>query len=210
MRKIGMIFECGPEGADVKVCKYLAKRLSSEVDVEPISLTNKKILVAECGKAASILLESCECVLIIWDLYPLWSEQQSYHGIPKKRPCRKKDCDDIRNSLRQAGLTNQQLGKVHLICIERELEAWLLADKRAIISFLYKLTKRTCDVSDVKYPERAANPKTLLIQLMEEHTGRPYIDREHAEKIIKELPDFKKISRCKSFVRFKAKIMGPP
>jgi len=200
MRKIGMIFECTQVGADIKVCTYLAERLSSDIEVISVPLTNKPTMISRCGATVSVLLQSCQSVIIIWDLNPPWDENRVL--------CRKKDCDAIQKSLLDAGLTNQQLHKVHLVCIEQELEAWLLADSRAIASFLHNVTNRECRVNSVKQPEHERNPKKHLNRILQQHTGRPYIDREHAEKIIRELPDFKKISRCKSFVRFKTKILG--
>lgn len=75
--KIGMIFECGPEGADKKVCEHFARQLEPELEIISITLDNKPKLISECGRAASQLLkDGCDRVLIIWDLYPAWREKK--------------------------------------------------------------------------------------------------------------------------------------
>lgn len=72
--KIGFIYECGPKGADVDVCQHLAIRLKPEIECVARTLDNKQNLVRECGPVASLLLQNCEHVLIIWDLFPPWRE----------------------------------------------------------------------------------------------------------------------------------------
>lgn len=57
-------------------------------------------------------------------------------------------------SLAQAGVTSSQ---VYLVCIEEELEAWLLADGRAISLVLSKPT-HPVKIKDTKNPERSKNP----------------------------------------------------
>ena len=74
--KVGMIFECGPKGADQQVCKYLAQRLLPDIEiVPPITLGNKPRLLSDCGPAAANLLrEGCERIIIVWDLDSLWEK----------------------------------------------------------------------------------------------------------------------------------------
>lgn len=74
--KIGMIFECGPNGADKKIYEYLAKQLRPDIEISPFFLDNKPKLIGQCGSAAKALLEleGCERVLILWDLCPPWKE----------------------------------------------------------------------------------------------------------------------------------------
>lgn len=45
--KVGMIFECGPQGLDRKVCEYLALKLKPDLEITSISLDNKRNLVSE-------------------------------------------------------------------------------------------------------------------------------------------------------------------
>jgi hypothetical protein len=47
--KVGMIFECGPDGADKKVCEHLAYQLDPDIEISSVTLTNKPGLVENCG-----------------------------------------------------------------------------------------------------------------------------------------------------------------
>lgn len=196
--KIGMIFECGPQGADRKVCEHLVSRLAEQyrldLQAESLTLDNKKKLIAGCGQSAAQLLfvDGCDRVVIIWDLYPSWREEA---------PCRKEDREAIERSLKAAHV---DMGKVELICIEEELEAWLLADHRAIDTVLSK-PHRKVNVKRQKAPERH-NPKKRMIRLFNDHVGRPYSDRIHAERIAKALPDLQKLKRVATFQRFASKV----
>ena len=81
--KIGMIFECGPNGADQQVCEHLAHRLLPDIEVVPVTLSKKPELLSGCGPAAANLLrEGCERIIIVWDLY--------LHGEGKSPPVGKK------------------------------------------------------------------------------------------------------------------------
>ena len=70
--KIGFIFECGPDGPDIQVCRQLVHRLDPEIQFVASTLDNKKKLVENCGPVAKVLLSECEKVIIVWDLYPAW------------------------------------------------------------------------------------------------------------------------------------------
>jgi hypothetical protein len=50
--KIGMILECGPSGADKKVCEHLAKQLLPDIEITSFTLDNKPKMIAECGPVA--------------------------------------------------------------------------------------------------------------------------------------------------------------
>lgn len=189
--KVGMIFECGPDGADKKVCELLAKKLLPDIKISTATLDNKPNLLSECGEVADLLLtiEGCDRIIIVWDLYPAWRENN-------QRPCRKEDCIAIMESLLQAGVTSQE---VYLVCIEEELEAWLLADGRAISFYLSKPT-HPVKIKNEKKPEKIKNPKKQLNRIFQENISCRYDDREHAHKIVEKLKDFNKIKRSKTFV----------
>ena len=200
--KIGMIFECGPSGADKKVYEYLAKQLDSDIVIVSSTLGSKPTLVEQCGTEAKALLEigNCERVIITWDLYPPWQGR-------RQRPCLFNDRTLIKDSLRKAGLTEWQLQRVHLVCIEKELETFLLADKGAIEVYLSGIKRHPCRIGGLRNPERHRNPKARLSQIFQEHIGRRYNDLVDAEKIIK-LADVDRIWRCSSFERFADKVAG--
>ena len=196
--KIGMIFECGPAGADKKVCEYFARQLQPGLEIMSVTLDDKPRLINDCGRAAAQLLrDGCDRVLIIWDLYPAWREK-------KQKPCRREDRLAIHKSLENAGVP---LAKTHLICITAELEAWLIADGRAISAVL-STPAHPVSIPDRKRTETLKNPKGQLMNMFKEKSGKPYSDLQHAEKIARQMPDLNKIKRCSSFVRFAAKVMG--
>ncbi|BAZ36725.1 hypothetical protein NIES4101_26450 (plasmid) [Calothrix sp. NIES-4101] len=195
--KVGMIFECGPDGADKKVCEHLARMLQKDIEILSLTLDNKQNLVSECGNAAvQLLKDGCERILIIWDLYPAWRE--------KKAPCRKEDRAAIMESLAQAEVTSSQ---IYLVCIHEELEAWLLADGRAISLVVSKPTHQV-KIKDKKNPERVKNPKKYLNKIFKENLGCPYLDRQHAKMIVEKLENLTKLQYCPTFVRFAEKLTG--
>jgi len=194
--KVGMIFECGPHGPDQQVCEYLAQKLAPAIEISSVTLDNKPNLVSECGEAATLLLNAgCDRVVIVWDLYPPWREQG-------ERPCRKEDREAIFQSLAQADVTSSC---VYLVCIREELEAWLLADERAISDVLSRPT-HSVSLNRIRGTERVSNPKKRLNRIFKEHSGRRYNDMIHARKIVKRLPDFNRIRRCSTFARFALKV----
>ncbi len=196
--KVGMIFECSPAGADKAVCELLAKRLKPSIIVSSVTLDNKRKLLAECGEAAAQLFkDGCERVVIVWDLYPPWRES----GV---KPCRREDRQAIARSLKKAKVSYKH---VYLVCIEQELEAWLITDGRAVSQILSR-PAHPVQVGDVKNSEKVHNPKKRIIKTFQQYTGRPYTDRIHAKQIVEAMPDLNRIKRCASFVRFAAKATG--
>lgn len=191
-----MIFECGPHGADKKVCEYLARKLNPALEIESITLDRKDKLITECGREAQTLLENgCQRVVIIWDLYPAWRENN-------EKPCRKEDRENIFKSLNAYGV---DISRVFLVCIKEELEAWLLADNRALEEVLSK-PHRKIRVDRIRHPERVDNPKKKLSNIYREKIHRAYNDLIDAEKIIKAIPDFDRLASCESFIRFAQKV----
>jgi hypothetical protein len=194
---IGLILECSPAGPDKKVCEALVKQIRPDTDVVSITLEGKHNLISDCGATAAELLKvGCDCVIIIWDLYPAW-------GIHRSEPCLKKDRDAIQESLSEALVTSS---RVHLVCIHKMLESWLLADERAISAALSKITKKTINVPRVRRSEDPKKPKNVLRQMFGTHARRPYQAHIHAEAIVKEVKDFKRLNKCGSFLYFRAKL----
>src|SRR6266478_5969258 len=136
--KIGLILECSPDGPDKLVCEYLISRLRPNVEVVSITLINKPNLIAECGKSAvQLFAEDCDRVIIVWDLFPPWGGEA----------CRLEDREAILGTLVQAGVHNQD---IHLVCIRQEVEAWLLADQRAVAGAISRLTGRTPRIGQIR------------------------------------------------------------
>jgi hypothetical protein len=194
--KIGLILECGPEGADKKVCELVIRRIAAEIEVITVTLDDKPNLVQNCGRAAAQLFsDGCDRVVIVWDLHPPWRDQ---------RPCRKEDRENIRQSLNNAGLSG---ASVYLVCIEEELEAWLIADGRALSAVLSRPT-HPVTISHTRRVHQVRNPKAQLTKIFQQYAGTRYLDLTHAEKIIRELPDFSQLRRCETFARFVLKTTG--
>ena len=192
--KVGMIFECGKKGADIKVCEHLAKSLNSDIVPDSVPLDNKPNLLTECGDIALLLLEGgCERVVIIWDLYPPWGEKG-------EKPCHKEDREAILNSLKKSRVP---LEKVVLVCIENELETWLLYDKNAIEHLLSRPTHRV-RLEKIKRPQEIINPKSHLMRIFKQH-GREYTDYEDAIKIARKI-NISRLRKCETFVRFALKV----
>jgi len=197
--KLGLIVESGPQGAEVQVLPYLAEQIVPGVKVSPVTFRNKPDMIANCGPAVvNLLNDGCDKVLIIWDLYPAWRESGC-------RPDCVEDCQAIRQSLRTANVADD--GRVVLICIREELEAWLVADGRALSAALSRPTHRV-RVRDTKNPDTANNPKTRLRRIFRQHGHGDYSDRTHAIRIVRALPDHNRIRRSQSFQRFSSKLQG--
>lgn len=193
--KVGMIFECADEGPDLKVCALLAKRIRPDISIVPDALGNKRNLLAECGESAAALFAGgCEKLIIIWDLYPSFKR--------KEDPCRHNDKKLIFESLDDAGVGSEN---VELICIEAELETWLVADYRAVRDVIRQWAPKA-NIGRLKQALQSKDPKEILDRLFREHAKRPYQPHVHAEKIIKAMPNLRLLNRVESFRRFESKL----
>ncbi len=195
--KIGFIFECGPEGADKQVCEYLACEIRPDITPLSRTLDNKPRLLQDCGLVAAKLLEDgCERVLIVWDLRPAW---------PGKKACRKVERDAVLASLAKAGIADKP---VFLVCIEQELESWLLADEQKISAYL-STAAHAYEAPQVKKPDREPNPKSVMMNHFKDARGLRYEDRTHAIKILRSgNTNLKKLRRSSTFSRFETKLLA--
>lgn len=195
---IGFVFECGPMGADKQVCEYLAGQLKPGERFVSRTLDNKlKLLEGAAGVARKLLdEEGCNRVLIIWDLRPAWPDK-------KEKPCRATERQTLLNALANEGLHGRP---VYLVCVEQELESWLVACDHAISAFLstpahpYKAKK-------VRAPDEVGNPKSVVIKHFRDACGKRYDDRVDAIKVLKAAEmDLKRLRRSTSFSRFESKL----
>ena len=194
---IGLIPECGPQGADKFVCEYLAAKLRPNVTVVSRTMDDKPNLLGNAAKAVVLLLaDGCERVLIIWDLRPAWPDTAN-------KPCRAAERQTLLNSLNRAGLTNRP---VYLVCVEQELESWLLADEAKLAGFLSTPT-HAHTVKRERKPDRVVNPKSVVMNHFKEARGWRYEDRMHAIKVIRhDVPNWARLRQSDSFARFEAKL----
>lgn len=199
--KIGIITEGTIDGADQVVCSHLTLMICREANVECQvacrPLGKLPDLKADCGTTAALLLEDgCDRVLIVWDLYPAWREKGG-------KPCWSRDRAEIIQSVTAAQV---DAAKVSLVCIWEELEAWLLADGRAL-SACFSTKNRPVSIADHKNPERVSDPKGKLTQIIRENKcGQKYEGHIHAKKIAQHITDFTRLRRCETFRRFAKKV----
>ena len=197
--KIGFIVECGPEGAETKVIPYLAQAVDATIEPDVIPLDRKPRLKQECGRWAKALLDQgCQRVLILWDLLPDWGE---FEG----RGCRRVDKEHIAESLANAGLDPADQ-RIHLICVEKMLESWVLADNRALKSFL-ETPAHPLRMDPWKHPDTVGDPKAALKRLFRRTRPRAYVDRDHAIGIMRAVPDMTRLRRSPSFQRFEGRLV---
>ena len=180
--KIGLILECPVKGTDHQVYEYLVNKICPEMHLEIVGNTNKKELINNCGIQAKLLLESanCEHVVIIWDAMPTWGGTA----------CRRTDVDLIRSKLADEQV---ELEMVKLICMEPELEGWLLVDGRGVTSY----KKEMCHphpVKKYKGTKLSANSDTAK-KIISRYLERRYNDVSDAIRIVKLLPDYDRIAR---------------
>ena len=184
-----MIFECALDGPDKRVCEHLAHLVNSDIVIDGVPLGNKRKLIADCGRiAANLLATGCERVVVIWDLNPPWSNSA--------RGCVAEDCRQIRESLTEAGV---EIPAIHLVCIIQELEAWLLADERAVAEVLGLPSAK---INRTKKPETIADPKAHLDTIFRTNKRPPYRAHMHAHKIAKAMKDLGRLKGCPAFARF--------
>ena len=197
--KVGMVFECGPQGADKAVCTYLAGALREGIEISAVTLDNKENLLRDAGKAVrELLADGCRCVLVIWDLRPAWPTPG--------RPCRANEVARIEKSLRDAGVPED--ASVHLVCIEQELESWLLACEHAL-SALLSTAAHPCRVPRVRHPDRARQPKAVVMNHFKAARGWRYDDKVNAVQVLKAAPlDWQRLRRSGSFVRFEQRLLA--
>lgn len=196
---IGFIFECGPQGADKQVCEYLAAHICPQNKFTSKTLDNKPNLLRDAGKvAAQMLKDKCVAVLIVWDLRPAWPGD-----TPK--PCRKKERTQLLQVLDDAGVA--QKAPVYLVCIEQELESWLLASDHAISAVLSTDT-RPYEVNRVRHPDRVNSPKSEMMKHFDTARGWRYEDRNDAARTLRAADiDLKRLRRSVSFARFEEKLL---
>ena len=197
---IGMIFECGPQGADKQVCEYLAKHIRPGIEIKSRTLDSKVNLLRDAGKAAALLLkDGCACVMVVWDLRPAWPDK-------KNRPCRHAERQTVLMRLAEAGVSPH--APVYLVCIEQELECWLLANERAISAWL-STSAHSYRVPRVKAPDLVMQPKAAMLGHFKKARGWRYDDSTDAMLVLTASPiDMQRMRRSASFARFETKLLA--
>ena len=196
--KMGFIVECGPQGAETGVIPYLARLVNAHIEPDIVPLDRKPLLKRDCGRWTKALLDrGCRHVIIAWDLLPAWGE---YEG----KGCRHDDKEEIGESLRLSGIELSDK-RVTLVCVEKMLEAWILADNEAVATFLSTPTHRV-RVPPCRHPDAVKDPEGVLNRLFRGTRYRKYRDLDHALRIVQTV-ELKRLRRSESFRRFEAKLL---
>lgn len=200
--RVGILVECGREGLEDVVCRRICELLEQQtrvrLQVDIVPMDNKRRLILESGAAAARLLgDGCQRVVVLWDERPAWP-------TPGERLCWHRDREDILASLRQAGVGNRN---VHLICIEREFESWLLHDER-MLSCVFSTDAHAVRVPRQRHPHRMPNPKGTMMRLFRQHRGWRYVDVQYARSFARCLESLSRLRGCTTFRRFAQKVTG--
>jgi hypothetical protein len=162
-------------------------------------MDNKKRLLEECATAAaSLFAEGCQRVVILWDEEPAWPDTHD-------RLCWHEERKQVLGALTGAGLS---LASVHLVCIERAFESWLMHDG-PLLSVLLSRPTHPIRVRPPANPHRLRNAKGVLMRLFKKHGGQ-YRDVSLARKLAASLDCLTRLARCETFRRFAERVCGRP
>jgi Domain of unknown function (DUF4276) len=206
--KLGLILECCPSGPDEKVFRHWIETHLPDVELVRVdTLVSKQRLLSECGIAARGLIDACDQVVIVWDLWPTWEKKV---GGKKPPPCLHNDREKAFASLKAAGVP---IEKVALVAIESMLECWFLADEKALAAFLSEKLRKEINGQQIgrlnSPPEKQRRPKDILSSKFEEQGGSRYLDYNDAEEIARKINLTRlRRTRCPTFERFWQKVAG--
>ena len=135
----------------------------------------------------------------MWDLRPAWPDTAN-------KPCRAAERQTLLDALVKQKLQDQP---VYLVCVEQELESWLLASEHAISAYL-STPAHAYEAKKIKKPDRVLLPKAVMNNYFQEARNQRYEDRVHALKVLKAAPiNLGKLRRSVSFARFESKLLAP-
>lgn len=196
--RIGIVCEGHIGFEDEQVLTLLARRIVPDADIVCLPQGSKPDLFAACGKVTRRLLDTdgCSRVLIVWDLEPTHTPDPA---------CRHNDSMKVLASLERSGLAGHRC--VFLVCIEKELETWLLADGSALSKVLHRPPHPAPRVSDTPNPGEG-NPKGRLKRIFKSHgAGRDFDPKTDGPAIARALPrNFGSLGKLASFKRFGKKL----
>jgi hypothetical protein len=199
--RVGIIVECGRDGLEVhlcrRVCTLLRQQHGAAFEEDILPMDNKKRLLQEAATAAVDLLQGgCHRVVILWDEEPAW---------PKKDDplCWHQERQALLESLKGA---SGDVSAVHLVCIERAAESWLLHDAPLLSALLSRPTHKV-KVKTPANPDRLRNAKGVLMRLFKKHGGE-YRDVTVARRLAAELDCLDRLLRCPTFRRFAERVCG--
>lgn len=199
--RVGILVECGRDGLEVhlcrRICALLREQHGGRFEEQIIPMDNKRRLLEEAATAAQGLFDDgFDRVVILWDEEPAWPD--------KNRPlCWHAEREQLLAALRAAGV---DAGAVHLVCIERAIECWLMHDGPLLSRVLSRPTHQT-RVKPPANPHRLRNAKGVLMRIFRKH-GQTYVDVTWARRLATNLEDLSRLRRCDTFERFAEMVMG--
>lgn len=200
--KLGFVFECSPGGGDIKVFQHILKLIyptfNFDANFHHAALKSKKELEKECGKEVKRLKDlGCQKIFVVWDLIPVWKED--------RKPCRHDDKEAIKKSL-----VAHELGSNDIIflCVEKELESWLVADERALKDFFITNNSMKDEIKRVARPDKHHDPKGVLSDYFKMYRGVKFQPIIHTDHILGKMRDVRNLRRSESFKRFYFKVTG--
>ena len=200
--KLGLVLECDAGGPDELVFKCVAQRLAPGTEVKPITVGKKKGIFERGVETARDLIDvdECDLVLIVWDLKPLWEDEN----------VAAKSCKDEVAELRKglAALEPETQKKIRLLCLTWELETWLIADERAVRAYLSTETHQA--KFKAKSPQSKSDPKSVLNSACKSARGERcgYIGYREAIRIAQLWEDTSQVGTIDSFKRFAKLLTG--
>jgi hypothetical protein len=202
--KLGLILECTPQGLEAVVCPRILQLLADEtktpIDLEMVTMTNKKLLILGAAERVRILLsEGCDRVVILWDENPPWSQEKD---IADAR-CWHTERDQLLADLGKARINRRNVG---LVCIEREFETWLLHDHHLLAEVMSRGPHRP-QVKRLKDPVRIDDPKAALMSLFSKHRFRFNADVA-ASGFRQHLTGLDRLKDCDTFRYFAQNVLG--
>ncbi len=161
--------ECGRDGLEVHVCRRICQlfreQYGAAIDETILPLDNKRRLLEESATVAGTLLrEGCGRIVVLWDEEPAWPERHD-------PLCWHHERDHVLASVHRAGLDP---GRIHLVCIERAFESWLLHDPD-LLSRVLSRPAHPVRARPPANPHRVRNAKGVMMKLFRQH-GRVYSD----------------------------------
>ncbi len=93
-------------------------------------------------------------------------------------------------ALHALGLARQRVSPV---CIEREIESWLLFDERMLTAVLWPKPEHRRRVKSPRNPDRLENPKGVMMRLFRQHGGKRYVDSQYVRRLAACLEDLTRL-----------------
>jgi len=201
--RIGLIVECTIDGVEEKLCPKILQLVSDETGIEiectVETMVKKPILLREAASVtANLLAEGVDLVVILWDENPPWTPDEDF----AQTRCWHHEREHLVSTLVGA---NIELGKVKLVCIEHEIETWILHDHKLISETMS--TSHKAKIKKISDPLAIDSPKRFLIQLYKKNKFHFNV-AQAASGFAKNLGDLTHFKKCDTFRYFVQSVLG--